>query len=193
MFNDTERIVTDTPPTPEQLHKLASIGMSSAAARERILSRKEKKRAHFVIDELDLLLHTAQDSDEPSQVRHRIAMRVGAYPASRDSEKQWTLKYADTYSVEATPGIWTAERSTYRFEWTRSKILLAKRTIQLFGVDAWQGETVEDELDHFHLRDDSAEILHASNQFETLTSDDCDELMRDMSEYFGAIDAINRS
>ena len=134
-----------------------------------------------------------RSSDEPSQVRHRVAMRVGAYPATAESEKKWSLRYINTYSVEANPGVWLAERSTHSFEWTRSRILLASRSLRLVGFDVAAIESLEDVLDTFRLDDDSAAMLHASNQMQTVTSEDCDELIHDASEYFGIINTVNRS
>jgi hypothetical protein len=191
MSIETERLVSDTPPTAEQLHKFASIGVRSAAARERL--KTGRTGAHFLVDELDLMVDASDVSDEPSQVRHRVAMRVGAYPANAESEKMWSLRYINTYSAEAQPGVWLAERSTYSFQWTRSRMLVANRALSLIGFNTPRIESVEDALDTFRIDDDSVAILHASNQLQIVTDEDCEELIQDASEYFSTLNTANNA
>ena len=187
MSIDIERRISDTPPTPEQLHKLAAIGVSSAVAREKLRMHPSQLNARFVSDELDLDTDTACDNEDlPSRARHRLTMRFGAR-LSEEGERIRSLKYASTYSVEFAPEFWVAERATHRFEWTRQKVLLAERAIIITGLGEPQVETLADVFDNFKLRDDSVDILHASDQFQEITADDCEELIADMDEYFRAL------
>lgn len=191
---ETERRIHDNPPTPEQLHTLASIGVRSAVSRERFKTLQRTPNAHYFVDELDLLtdVPTLED-DMPTQVRHRMAMRVGARPPQDRYGKVWSLKYLDTYFAEDTLGEWRAERSTYSFEWTRGKVLVADRSLRLVGFESpYDSDDLETQLDHFQVRDDAAAILQAQEELRTVTEADCDELIKDMSEYFTVIDAVNR-
>jgi len=187
MSIDIERRVSETPPTPEQLHKLAAIGVNSAVAREKLRMHPTQHNARFVSDELDFDTDTADDGDSlPSRARHRLTMRFGAR-LSDEGERIRSLKYASTYAVEFAPEYWVAERATHRFEWTRQKVLLAERAIIMTGLGEPARDTVADALEVFELKDDTVELLHASDQFQEITADDCDELIADMAEYFRAL------
>lgn len=195
MSLETERLIHDNPPAPEQLHELVSIGVRSAIARERLRTLRSVKRAHFFVDELDLLMNISFDKVEPAQVRHRLAARIGARPAGYENPKTWTLKYIDTYFVEAAPGAWIGERSTYRFEWTRERVLMADRAIKLVGLEPLYTEDQELDvsLEHFSVRDDTATILHATEQLKLITADDCDELIADVSNYLTVVESVYKS
>lgn len=194
---DTERLIHDNPPTPEQLHTLASIGVRSAVSRESLKTlRRTSNAAHFLVDELDLSfdMPTAED-DAIRQVRHRMAMRVGARPPQDGLGKVWSLKYFDTYFgyAEDAPEKWRGERSTYRFEWTRGKVLMAERSLRLVNFDSpYDKDELEAHLDHFQLRDDDVAILQVQEELRAVTQPDCDELIKDTSEYFSVVDAVNR-
>ena len=194
MSLEAERLVHDNPPSAEQLHTLASVGVRSAVSRERFKTLKRTRGVHYFIDELDLLADAQVEEDTPQQIRHRMAVRVAARPPQDGTEKVWSLKYFDTYSVESQkePGTWVGERSTYRFEWTRSRVLMAERALRLVGFPTVREDNLESDLEHFRVFDDDAAILSVSDELRMVSSDDCDELIRDMSEYFSVIESIDR-
>lgn len=192
MSIEAERYVNETPPTPEQLHKLASVGVRSAVSRKRFKTMKSRSGVHYFIDELDFLAEMPTDVEDPVQVRHRIAARVAAYPAHAGGAKSWSLKYFDTYFTEPTPGVWRGERSTYRFEWTRGRVLLAERTMRLIGFGVDPIDTVEETLDRLHLPDDTVPLLQVENELQAVTDKDCEDLIVDMSNYFSTVDTMNR-
>lgn len=191
---DAERLIHDNPPTAEQLHSLASIGIRSAVSRERFKSLKQTRGAHYFVDELDFLADISVQEDTPTQIRHRMAVRVGARPPQDGLAKVWSLKFFDTYFVQSqsTPDAWVGERSTYRFEWTRGRVLMADRALKIVGLPELYEESLENDLEHFRLRDDAAAILQASNELRTVSADDCEELKLDMMEYFSVLESVQR-
>jgi len=193
MSIEAERLVHADAPTQEQLQRLASIGIRSAVDRGRFKSIQRKRQAHYFIDELDLLADGVVEEDTPTQIRHRMAVRIGVRPPQENLPKTWSLKYFDTYFVEAQPGEWKGERSVYQFEWTRSRILMANRTLRLVGFEApYDQDDLEAQLDHFKIRDDDAAILRVSEELRTVTEDDCEELIKDMTDYFTVVDSVSR-
>jgi hypothetical protein len=191
---DAERLIHDNPPTPEQLHALAAVGVKSAVSRERFKTLKKNQGVHYFIDELDHMIATEAEEELPMQIRHRMAVRIAARPPQERSDKIWSLKYFDTYFVESRdePGNWVGERSTYRFEWTRARILMADRTLRLVGFPAPYEENLENDLEHFKVSDDDAAILQVSEEMRMVSSDDCDVLIKDMSDYFSVVEAASR-
>lgn len=101
------------------------------------------------------------------------------------------MKYYDTYWANAD-GTWLGERTLYRFEWNRTRTLLAERTFRLVGIDQPDFDMGEQIL-NFSFPDDAADIWHAQQQVETVTRDDCEELIRDATNYFEEIEAIHNA
>jgi len=194
MSLDAERLIHENPPAIDQLQTLASVGVRSAVSRERFKTLSRTRGVHYFIDELDLLSDTQVEEDTPMQIRHRMAVRVAARPPQDGLPKTWSLKYFDTYFVESpsTPGSWVGERSTYRFEWTRSRILMADRTLRLVGFPSPREESLENDLEYFKVRDDDAAIIGVSDQMRMVSGDDCEELIKDMSNYFSVVESVDR-
>lgn len=190
MSIETERLVSDTPPTAEQLHRLASIGVASAVAREKL---KRVNRAYTLADEICTTPDDSVFDTAPSTVLQRMAMRIAAKPATPESEKVWSFLYDTAYSVKPNGGQWLEERSLYLFRWTRSRTLVADRALTLFGFETPKIETVSDAIDTFRIDDDSVAILHASNQLQIVTDEDCEELIQDASEYFSTLNTANNA
>lgn len=191
MSLEHERIINSDAPTPTQLHKLAAIGISSAASRERLKHLKRSGRAHYFIDEIDLAGDFSLADDEIVQIRHRMAVRVGVRPPEPGLQKSWSLKYFDTFWAESRPGVWLGGRTMYRFEWNRNRATLAERTLRVVGIDR-PDETLDSYLDRFSVRDDDAAILSVRQDVENVTGEDCEDLMRDASDYFGVIDRMQK-
>jgi hypothetical protein len=193
MSIEAERIVHENPPTPEQLHTLASIGVKSAVSREKLRTLRNTKGVHYFVDELDHIVSTSESEELPMQIRHRMAVRIAARPPENRTDKIWSLKYYDTYFVESrnSPGNWLGERSTYRFEWTRSKVIMADRTLKLLGFSLVDDDSIERDLDNFSIPDDYAAILNANNEMKMVSSEDCDDIIKDMSKYFTSVESEN--
>jgi len=186
-----ENILADSPPSPDQLKRLASIGTRSAAERNKLKQLKRTAQAHFFVDEMDLL-NINTELDGPGQIRHRMAGRIGVTRGSEYGEKQWSLKYFDTYWVEQDQGVWRAERTLYSFRWNRVRATLAERSIRLIGYNNDNRELGDlgDAIDNFSMRGDEPDIWHAHTQLEMVNSDDCEELIGDAVKYFNIIDSL---
>ncbi len=189
MSLETERLVHEQAPTQEQLRNLAFIGVKSAVQRERLRTLNRASNAHYFVEEIDLLGDVNLE-DVPVQMRHRLAMRVGVRPPKDGMPKIWSLKFLDTYSVEARPGEWQFERSTYRFEWTRSKTLMADRATRLVCLGDYIPDELDWYLDRFSIPNDAIDILAASEQLRMVTADDCDELTNEVTSYLNVVEGV---
>lgn len=194
MMDQRERIIPENAPTHEQLRRLAAIGVNSAVQRNTLKHVRRRREgmtepSHYVVDEIDLMGDALLDQDEPTQVRHRMAIRVGA--RRRDDEpKVLSLKFFDTYWVEHAPGEWRGERTLYRFEWNRSSVLMAERAFRLIGIEQPDMD-LEYYLDHLAIKDDMADIWHAEQEVGTVTSGDCEQIITAAHDYFSVVDALH--
>lgn len=189
---ETERLTHVNPPTPDQLRELANIGIRSAVARKRFKPIRRLENTHYFVDEVDLLSDAASAEENPAQIRHRMALRIGVRPARDGEDKVSSLKFLDTFFVEATPGEWRAERSTYRFEWTRRRVLMADRVMRLVGFGEAYDKSLQDDIEHFRIQDDAAALLQVSEELRMISADDCEELKRDMSDYVSVVETVSR-
>jgi len=182
-----EVVLSDLPPTPDQLHRLASIGVSSAAERQKLRSMAKYKRAHFFVDEVDMPLDH-EDQVEVGFVRHRMAGRVGIRAATHQSPKIWSLKFFDTYFVEQEPGKWVGERTLYSFEWNRLRVEMARRSIKLISdYEESVEHGIDDLIDNFSVPEDMASMWHVRSQMEQVTADDCEELIEEAARYYSQL------
>ena len=189
MSFETERIIHEDAPTPAQLHKLAKIGIGSAAMKLSLRSIPRAEGAHYFVDEMDLM--DGLDF-EPLQARRRIAMRIGVRPPADGNSKVWSLRYFDTYHVEPTPNDWKTMRSIYRFEWTRTRALLAERTLRIVGDQQSQLKTLDEYFDQgVSFRDDAAQILSVEEEMRAVSRGDCEEVIDAASDYFRLIDSVS--
>lgn len=192
MAVDFERIIHPNAPDPQQLRRLASVGINSAVSRDKLRHLQRSNNSHYFIDEIDRQGSRVVGDriEDLVHIRHRMSGRVGA----RNEVGQpriWSLKYYDTYWANAD-GTWLGERTLYRFEWNRTRTLLAERTFRLVGIDQPDFDMGEQIL-NFSFPDDAADIWHAQQQVETVTRDDCEELIRDATNYFEEIEAIHNA
>lgn len=189
MMPERERIVHENPPTPQQLQKLANIGMRSAAAREKLRS-PSKIKGHYCVDEIDfeLPLSVAQD---PAQIRHRVAVRAGrrldAVPGTDGATLPvHSLKYFNHYSVyDLSRKDYMSSRIQYKFEWTRGKALLAQRSLRF--IDQTQpsiDNDLGDDILQFRLDDDAAQMLHTEEEFRHLSYGDVELQIEEMEQYY---------
>lgn len=190
MSFEIERRVSENPPSPAQLKELATLGMRSAVARERFRTLSRIKNAHYYIEEVDREDFMLDDGYLPVSIRHRMALRVGSRPSTHGLPRTQSLKIIDTYFAQDNVGTWRGERSTYRFEWSRARTLMADRTLRLVGFgEEYPGadNPLEYRLDHFRINDDAIPMLAVTDDLSMVTSDDFEELQKDMREYINAL------
>lgn len=187
---DYERLIHPDAPEPAQIKRLASIGVSSAAARNRLKQLSRSNRAHYFVEEMDFLGVPVDGElqDFPVEVRHRMAGRVGLNLVN-GYDKVWSLNYFDTYWVNTEDAGWIASRALYRFKWNRHKTLLAERSLRMVAESISNDlPDLYDQLDRFSLADDSVAFLSAKDDFKRITADECEGLIKDSQEYFDQLE-----
>jgi hypothetical protein len=192
MSFETERLIHENAPMPDQLQALASVGMRSAVSRGRLKTANLKSRTrplHYFIDEYNAYVDSPTDAAF-LQVRHRMTASVGAKQGDGE-ERRRTLALFDVYFIEPETGGETAVRSVYKFEWTRRRTLLAQRTLSVLSEHSSNGIALDDYLDRFSIADDAASMLGVSEEMRTVTAEDCDDLTETMAEYMGVIESIH--
>lgn len=179
-----ETLLPDTAPTPEQLFRLASIGVSTAMKSRRLRHMQHTPKAHFFFDEIHLLNDIRHDGD-PREIRHRIAGRIGRRACNEVPLREWSLKFYDTYWVEQGNGGWAAERTRYRFEWDQQRATLAEREIRVIGSEeSGRDVTIEGALENFSMAENEADLWHVRSEVESVTADDCEQIIRDAAAYY---------
>lgn len=205
-YQKRERILPgEMAPTPDQLRDLAHIGVSSAARRsslKRLASRatkassseaKERKSPPvFFAAETGLEL----DEEGDSELLRKLTARVGVRRHTETGKKTWTLKWSDIQHQRTVQGRIVGERTTYVFEWSKTRVELARRSLQAFnhekmlrevdGVDAM--DRLMNEISQFHVDDDVAQQWQLELNMEEVTRADCDWLIDDARQYFSQVD-----
>lgn len=185
-----ERVVPNNPPSIDQLQTLASIGIKSAIERNRYKKHARIQGMHYFVDEYDRTDYSLEEEYLPVRIRHRMAMLVGARPPEDRGMKTWKLTYFDTYNARSIEGSNRGARSIYRFEWDRRGVTMADRALRLTGFNVSSEQGLDYNLENFRIADDAAAILQLSEEIRTVTDEDCEELIKDMSDYFMAADAV---
>jgi hypothetical protein len=196
MMSNYEHYIGEDTPTHSQLRRLASIGVRLAVHRDklRLFSRRTPEgmnvKAHYVVDELDIFDNHALEEGDLNRISHRMAIRIGSRRGD-DGLKVMSLKFFDTYAIEDhESGVRLGERTRYRFEWNRARILMADRTFRLIGVYHPEDE-LEYYLDRLNFPDDTADILYAEQQLGTVTEGDCEQIIEAAHDYFGKVDSMH--
>lgn len=197
MSLEHERIVHTDAPSPEQLMRMAQIGVRSAVRREKLrkMPKNRDPRGYYVIDELDKFETSPyQFEDHLLQTRHRMSVRVGSREPDliRNKPKTWSLKFYDVFYArnEAEEQAWTGERTAYRFEWSRTQTLLAERSFHAVGLEK-PDHDIADYILNFSLPDDAASTLYFNSQMEQITSSGAEELAQNLDEYFGEVERVH--
>lgn len=190
-YLDYEQFIHDDAPEPAQIKRLASIGVSSAAARNRLKQLSRSNRAHYFVEEMDFSGVPVEGAEHsyPVRVRHRMAGRVGLRLVGGYG-KVWSLKYFDTYWMNSLEAGWQGSRALYRFQWDRSKTLMAERSIRL--VSSSISNDLPDlyhQLDHFNMTADEAAFLAIKDDFRKVTAEECEDLIQESYDYFQRLDA----
>lgn len=187
-----ERIIHDDAPSPDQLFKLASVGMGAVARRKRLKPSpysKDDNRAYYFISEFGTY-NGVRSSEKPLEIRHRLAGRMGRKTLER-YVPIWSLKYFDTYWVQQNDESWQAERTRYRFEWDRKQTLLAERQIRFMRPSEMAVERdLADEIEAFSFPEGEDVMWHTRGQLEMVTRCDLDFLIGDVQTYYDSLKRI---
>lgn len=188
-----ESLIHEDAPTPEQIQRLAQVGVRSAVLRHRLKTYTRSRRAHYFIDELDMLSDgelSMPNDNFPQEIRHRIAGRVGTR-TNEDGSRVWSLKYFDTQWVNSEDAGWQASRVLYKFECDRRKTLMASRAIRFVSNSGGEDKDLQDYIDNFYIPEDEPTILAANESLSQVTAEDCEGLTAQLEEYFATIEAHN--
>lgn len=187
-----ETILSDNPPEPSQLFRLASYAMSSARDLNTHRVMTKNPHAHYSVQEA----HDHDDSmafmhDGVSmRVKRRVAIRVGRRVMETMPLKVWSLKFFDTSWFERPGGNWAGVRELYRFEWNQRGMVVADKTTT--PVPAHGMLDMYDQLKNFSVPDDIAATLRMEQEMTQVTADDCDALLVDIADYFRQTDLLQR-
>lgn len=184
MSSNHERIDYDDNPRPSQLQRLAAIGLTSAASRQRLVHRYAS-HAHYFFDTIDTVDQAAEGNELLTEVDHRLSTRVGT-KLGNDGQKLWSLKYFDGYWTQRESGQWGVGKIIYRFEWGRLRTHLAERTFQLIGLAPRE----DTELERLTT---PADIWRAEMEVSHVTQHDCEQLIETMSQYYQTINDLAQS
>lgn len=185
-------------PNPKQLQQLSSHIMGEASDRNRLRKMARQGKACFFVDETEYI--QIQDEDLHS-IRHRLAARVAKQTIEVPrhnifAEKyevgipEWRMQLYDTYWYGADDARIGA-RSLYRFVWNNNEVLRAERATAV--CPGRLPRSLDDELEYIDgmsginselLKSDFVDLLHAENEYQTLTAGDVDMLDNSVGEYF---------
>ena len=179
-----ETYVGDNPPTTNQLFRLASLAMSAANAKKVHRPSPIKPRAHYSIQEAYYYNEAAPMlyDDYPTEIRHRMAVRIGRRTLDNIPLREWSLKFFDTYWYEQPEGRWSGIRTQYRFEWERDTVTLAERRLTI--VPQTHRAELYDYLENATVHYGMTDLLSAEMEMSQITKDDCEELIADAANYY---------
>ncbi len=186
-----EVIVPENAPAPEQLFRLAAIGVRTAASRQRLRSMRRTPKAHFFIDEVHFL-NESSFNDDPSEIRHRMAGRIGRKAVNSVALREWSLKFFDTFWVQQPNGEWSAGRTRYRFEWNRSQTKLSERQIAVLeSSGAGTSESIEDLIAN-RAQINDIDLWQVRSDIASVNAEDCEQLIVDATEYYERLIYLDR-
>lgn len=186
----SERLIADNPPTPRQLHRLAAVGFRSAKERQ-ALRRREAIGDYYALDALESVIEIGNDGGELSNMRHTMGMRIGK--RAIEGVDIWRLEYYDSQHLPRQQRRPTSVSARYEFEWNRRQTLIARRMVKLANLnDVIAEQDLASDIDRFHIRDDEASILSADVDFEQVTYDDSEKLIRETAAYYALVDSLGK-
>lgn len=167
-------------PVPEQLFKLASIGICLAKTQGKLYESRQKKNAHvFLAREIET--PEVHSEEEYRCTTHKFIGRV-----ARIGYKHWRMCIAELYWV-STKDSEDGHRAVYTFEWTNNAVLVASKKM---NTKREEHESVLPEgVDELLFE---ASFVHAMNEFETVSKADCDQLIVEMHAFSRLSNALQR-
>ncbi|MDN5275946.1 MAG: hypothetical protein JWN33_595 [Candidatus Saccharibacteria bacterium] len=183
---DTERIITDNPPSPEQLHKLMTMSTSAAAERKKLRQSQWSSRSRGFVEDVDLTDDLPRD-DGVFDARHVMSAIVKATRyVDSGQQSQWNMTVFDTFFVDKR-GV----RSIYKFEWNRLRTLNSQRYVKTLGFGALKSrDTLADEIDNFSISDLELSLWFAEAQMAAVTMEECENLIADMTDHFNGVNLL---
>lgn len=160
-------------PSPKQLFNVAAIGMT--LGRERGIQKPStdprSKGHNFVPKEVSVIHH---EGYEHQQIVQRYLGKV-----ARRSSRSWGMRIDEKCVwIGADKDVGT--KYSYSFEWDKERATLARRSLHIIGFDEEPEsvllESIPDEIFE-------PDYLVAVNQFEEVTSYDCDNLLRNLRKF----------
>lgn len=180
-----EIYVGDNPPTTDQLFHLASQVMDPARALKNNRKMKKHPRTHFNVTESHYYADNmdGEFKDNLTEIRRRLAIRIGRRTVSSVPLREWTMKFYDTYWYKRPNQDWLGIRNRYRFEWVRNVVTLAEHQTAYVPTDD-QVPDMSTALDHMRFTNDSASIMGAEIEMSHVSAGDCELLIEDLSRYY---------
>lgn len=164
----------ETKPIPDQLFRLASIGVCLAKEQGKLKESRQADNAHIFLAQDNEVIEV-HDEEEYSRSTHKFIGRI-----ARVGYKRWSMRIAEPYWVSAEDGE-DGYRATYAFEWTdKETIFASKRMNAKAPEENFMVDLKPEEVDAAMLQPD---FLHAVSEFETMSSADCVDLIKAMHEF----------
>ncbi len=179
-----ELVVSDNPPSANQLLRLASRAMASANKTNTLRTGTLNPHAHMGVQYIQYLNEAAElvENGYPTRMERRLAMRIGKQVLQDNPLQEWSLRVFDTHWFEQPNGSWTGMRDVYRFGWNRLTTTLAERTTKI--VPAKSETPLDTQLDRLKIPDDMAEMFHVEQEMAQVTADDCELLIEDTALFY---------
>lgn len=164
------------PPSPEQLFKLAAIGMTNAKKEGKQYKSRRSENAHFFMPS-DAKKIEVYDEDEYVRTYHRMVGKV-----ARVGFKHWTMRLAEPNWIRDGNDEDRGHRTTYLFEWTNQGAVRADKHIITKHPDDEPKIDLDDEIIIPELDDRifQPDFLYTIQEFKVVSEADCQQLIRDM-------------
>lgn len=178
-----ETTVSENPPMANQLFRLAAHAMSTGRSTNKLRTMQSTPRAYFHVQEMHYFNEASLEiADYPTEIRHRMAVRIGRKVVDNIPIKKWSMRMFDTLWYEQPEGEWDGIRTTYRFEWDRNTTTLAER-MSYFVPKAQQPE-MDYYLEHASLIGRSIDLMDVALEMSQVTAGDCEVLIADVASYY---------
>jgi hypothetical protein len=163
-------------PSPEQLFQVASIGICLAKDQGKFKASKNAESAHiFLANELEYV--EVRSEEEYLSSIHKFIGRIG-----KTGYKEWSMRLAEPYWISAgneNDGF----RASYIFEWTDKNVVKSLKKMHAKRPEEY-GESLMPEVIEQEIF--SPDLVHAVNEFETVSAADCRELIGSMQAFSSA-------
>lgn len=187
-----EITVSDNPPSAHQLFRLAAHAMSSGRNMNKLRTMQSTPRAYFHVQELRYMNDTVEldGNSYPTEIRHRIAVRIGRQVLDNTPIKKWSIRLFDTKWYERPEGQWDGMRAIYRFEWDRHQATLAERTT--FFVPKAQQPEMDYYLENASWIGQTIDLMNIAFDMAQVTAGDCELLIADTADFYEQHSTLQR-
>lgn len=190
MSLNSEHLIAKNSPTPQQMRRLALVGLSSTKERQ-ALRRRESLGDYYALDALESVIEIGSEGSELSNMRHTMGMRIGKRAV--EGADIWRLEYYDSQHLPRQQRRPTSVNIRYEFEWNKERTLIARRAVKLLRQnDTVASNDIGDDVDRFYIRDDEASILGTVVDFEQVTYEDSEDLIQETAAYYALVDSLKK-